>query len=83
MRSRSHLGIAFEIWQGDQSWFWLVVEPERNRGAIGVSPTEAEAVRDACASIEERSPATGWNCSLTELERYLVCMGHRSGCVRT
>jgi hypothetical protein len=59
MRSRRHhLGIGFEVWgaRDDQpSWFWLVVDSRRSGGTIGSAATEADAISDACASIEEIS----------------------------
>jgi hypothetical protein len=55
MRSRSHLGIGFELWSSQRVWFWSVVNPRHNGGAIGAATTEAEAVGEACAAIEEMS----------------------------
>jgi hypothetical protein len=55
MRSRSHMGSGFEVWNGQQSWFWFVANPYHNGGTIGAAATEAEAVREACTSIEEMS----------------------------
>ena len=50
---RNHLGIDFEISNRQQTWFWMVRNPGSDGGAIGAAPTEAEAVREARASIEE------------------------------
>ncbi len=89
MRSRRHhRGTGFDVWdvRDDQpSWFWLVIDLHRDGGIIGSAATEADAVREACASIEETSsPATpqvhqadsiasaGWKGSLANLERYLA-----------
>jgi hypothetical protein len=55
MRIRSHLGSCFEVWNGEQTWFWFVANAHRNGGAIGAAATEAEAIREACSSIEEIS----------------------------
>jgi hypothetical protein len=55
MHSRSHLGIGFELWSNQRVWFWSVVNPPGNGGAIGAATTEAEAVREACTVIEELS----------------------------
>jgi hypothetical protein len=55
MRSRSHQGTNFEIWNAQQTWFWLVANPHRNGGAIGAAATEEQAVREACSSIEVMS----------------------------
>ena len=55
MRSHSHLGIGFELWSNQRVWFWSAVNPCGNAGAIGAATAEAEAVREACAAIEELS----------------------------
>jgi hypothetical protein len=51
--SRYHLGIGFDVWTDQQSWFWFVANPHWNGGAIGAAASEAEAVHEACSSIEE------------------------------
>jgi len=65
---RNHLGTSFTVWKRRQSWFWLVLDQHGNGGAIGTAATEADAVREACTSIEEMagqrlssapSPASG------------------------
>jgi|SRR5271156_2496253 len=55
MRSHRYLGNSFEVWNGQQTWFWCVADPHRNGGTIGAAPTEVEAVREACALIEDQS----------------------------
>jgi hypothetical protein len=91
---RTYAGIIFEIWQGDYSWFWFVIDPYRDGGAIGVAAGENEAVRDACASIDgmlacleplpeffpEFFPISerSWEASLASLERYLNCVCNAS-----
>jgi hypothetical protein len=52
---RSHLGVEFEVWDSKPAWFWMVIDPLRSGGAIGAAATEAEAVREACVSINEMS----------------------------
>jgi hypothetical protein len=52
MRSHSHLGTHFEVWTAQQTWFWSLVNPHRNGGAIGAAASEAEAVREATLLIE-------------------------------
>ena len=52
---RHHLGIGFEVWKAQESWYWLVARPGLNGGAIGAAATEASAMRDAHWSIEEMS----------------------------
>ena len=51
---RSHLEVAFEVWEHGQSWFWLVVSPHSERGTVGAAATEADAIRDARSLIENR-----------------------------
>lgn len=78
MDSYSHLGAGFEVWNDQQSWFWMVVDPRRKRGAIGAAASEAEALREARWSIETgAAPAcmTGrnaWTSTLTNLAHYLA-----------
>ena len=50
---RTYAGIIFEVWEGQPSWFWFVVDPQCDGGAIGVAASETAAVRDACASIDD------------------------------
>jgi hypothetical protein len=50
---RTHLGTRFEIWTGQQSWFWRFSDPGRGGGSIGAAATETDAVREACLAIEE------------------------------
>jgi hypothetical protein len=52
LRSHSHLGTHFEVWTAQQTWFWCLINPHRNGGAIGAAASEAEAVREATLSIE-------------------------------
>jgi hypothetical protein len=52
---RNHLGTGFDVWDDQEAWFWLVVSPRRDGGIIGSVATEADAVREARASIEELS----------------------------
>ncbi len=88
---RRYQGIDFEIWDGQQTWFWFVIDPLCDGGAIGAAPSETEAVRDARLSIDEMMyaqypplTAAGWEISLACLERYLTqCRAHRrESCVR-
>jgi hypothetical protein len=76
---RQYLGILFEVWDSNQSWFWFVIDPHCEGGSIGAAASETEAVRDACRSIDEMMmaylppSALGWEISLANLERYLAC----------
>jgi len=54
MRSANyHLGVGYEVWKSQDSWFWLVVSPYRNAGTIGAAPSRIQAASDACLAIEE------------------------------
>jgi hypothetical protein len=55
VRNGTHMDIAFEVWTGQGTWFWYVVNPHRNGGTIGAAATETEAIREARSSIEEMS----------------------------
>jgi hypothetical protein len=55
MRSGIHLGIQFHVWNGQQGWFWLIVRDRRDTGIVGAVAKEADAIREARASIEEMS----------------------------
>ena len=73
--SRNHMGIEFAVWDGRQSWFWFVGNPERAGGIIGAAASELEAEREARSSIEEISDSiviSGWERSLENLERHLA-----------
>jgi hypothetical protein len=73
--SKNHLGIGFEVWDGQQTWFWLISNPHREGGTIGAALTESEAVLQARSSIEELADTTAlndWERSLGNLERYLA-----------
>jgi hypothetical protein len=56
---RHHLGIDFEVWKAQESWYWLVARPGLDGGAIGAAATEASAMRDAYWSIEEMAASRG------------------------
>ena len=51
----NYLGTSFTVWNRRRTWFWLVLDQYRTGGTIGTAATEAEAIRDACSSIEEMS----------------------------
>jgi len=73
--SKHHLGIGFEVWNAQQSWFWFVENTNRN-GMIGAAATESDAIAEAHSSIEEISNSCarpGWECQLGKLARYLAC----------
>jgi len=51
---KRHLGIDFAIWRREGTWFWLLINASGEGGTIGASANEAQAMRDACLSIEEK-----------------------------
>jgi hypothetical protein len=51
---KRHLGVDFAIWRSAGTWFWLLVDANGDGGTIGASPNEAQAMRDAWHSIEEK-----------------------------
>jgi hypothetical protein len=85
MGSHNHLGTTFKVWNGRPAWIWFVPNHFHDGGIIGAAVTEAEAISEACRSIEGRPPeATSrlasrpcqaavrhWKYSLTRLECYL------------
>lgn len=46
---RIHQGVSFDLWTGDQSWFWKLDD----RGAIGAALSQPQAVLEACMAIDE------------------------------
>lgn len=50
---RRYMGMGFDVWNGERTWFWSSIDPRRNCGTIGAAATQAEAVLEACRSIEE------------------------------
>jgi hypothetical protein len=55
MKSHDHLGTRFQVWNGQQTWFWSIFDTGRNRGTIGAAASETQAMREACSMIEEWS----------------------------
>jgi hypothetical protein len=55
MRSRCHQHARFRVWNGRHTWLWFVADYNLNIAVIGAAATEAEAVSEACSSIEEMS----------------------------
>jgi hypothetical protein len=49
----NHLDSSFEIWKGGHTWFWFVADACCSGAAIGAAANQAEAIREACLSIEE------------------------------
>src|SRR5712692_7631515 len=72
--TKHHLGIRFEVWKSQQSWFWFVENTNRN-GMIGAAATQSAAIDDARSSIEEIANSDArplWECTLGKLARYLA-----------
>jgi hypothetical protein len=58
---RSQGTVNFELWSSRGAWFWRIINLPRNRGIIGAAATEAEAKREASATIEELlGPTPHW-----------------------
>jgi len=51
---KRHLGVDFAIWRSGGTWFWLLISASGEGGTIGASASEAQAMRDACLSIQEK-----------------------------
>jgi len=51
---RRYLGVDFAIWKSEGTWVWFVMNPRVEGGMIGASSNEAQAIREACLSIEEK-----------------------------
>jgi hypothetical protein len=58
MSKRTYLGTRFDVWNGNQAWFWLVLNSRRNAGVVGAAAREADAVQEACRSIEQMCRAS-------------------------
>ena len=72
--TKHHLGIGFELWNAQQTWFWYVDNTNRS-AAIGAASSESEAIAEAHSSIEELSNSRAqpcWECALGKLSRYLA-----------
>lgn len=58
-RGENHLGVGFDIWKGQWTWFWSLINPQLDGGAVGAAPTEADAIREARLAIEEMAARRG------------------------
>ena len=50
---KRHLGADFAIWSSGGAWFGFLINASGEGAIIGASMNEAQAIRDACISIEE------------------------------
>jgi hypothetical protein len=55
---RWHRGVDFSIWGSEGAWF--LVNPRGMGGMVGASTNKAQAVREACMSIEELLSSLSW-----------------------
>jgi hypothetical protein len=76
-RGENHLGVGFEIWTGQWTWFWSLADPQLDGGAVGAASTEAEARREARIAIEEISARRGAECLRLAAGRLLDSAGAR------
>ncbi|MGH7932824.1 MAG: hypothetical protein ACREQN_06590 [Candidatus Binataceae bacterium] len=51
--SGKSLNSGVEVWAGPSAWFWRVINPRYDFGIIGVTASEAEALREAHVALEE------------------------------
>lgn len=58
MRTRRTEYASFNVWTVHGTWFWSLVYPDRDGGAIGAAASRAEAVGEAQSAIE-RLPQLG------------------------
>jgi hypothetical protein len=50
---KQHLGVDFAVWGSEGAWVWFLINPSGEGGMIGASTNEAQAMHEACLSIEE------------------------------
>lgn len=50
---KNYLGVSFLVWKRESTWFWLIINPDGQGGAIGATTNERHATREARQSIEE------------------------------
>jgi hypothetical protein len=53
MRTRRTEYARFNVWTARGTWFWSLVYPDRDGGAIGVAASRTEAVGEAQSAIEQ------------------------------
>ncbi|HJU09465.1 MAG TPA: hypothetical protein VJ728_01245 [Candidatus Binataceae bacterium] len=49
---KQYLGVEYVIWNRENAWFWLLLNPHGAGGTAGAAPNSAGAMEDACSSIE-------------------------------
>ena len=76
---RDHLGVGFEIWTGQWTWFWSLTIPCRCAGAVGATTSEADAINEAQSAVEELLACSrGHNAALRAGPEQLRRMTHPS-----
>ena len=50
-----HRGLGVDLWTSRGAWFWQLAGRRCGAGVIGSALTENEAMREACAAVEEVS----------------------------
>jgi hypothetical protein len=65
----NYLGISFELWSRQRTWFWSLVDPCRDGATIGAATTKAEAVHEARLTIEEKSARCAPSAAASRLAR--------------
>jgi hypothetical protein len=43
---------SFKLWTSQRTWFWSLIYPDREGGAIGAATSKAKALHDVHAAIE-------------------------------
>jgi hypothetical protein len=49
---RNDSAVSFNIWTSQWTWFWSLIYPDGEGGAIGAATSEAEALHEVHAAIE-------------------------------
>ena len=49
---RTEGAVSFNVWTSQRTWFWSLMYPDREGGAISAAPSEAEALDEAHTAIE-------------------------------
>ena len=70
---RDHLGVGFKVWNGQWTWFWSLVHPCSRAGAVGAASSEAEAIREAHAAIEEMTTCSENQAAARAECRFSIC----------
>jgi hypothetical protein len=52
-KQKIECAVRFNLWNVHGSWFWCLVYPRQEGGAIGVAPSEPQAVEEARAAIRQ------------------------------